>query len=321
MDDAKEVDYVFNVVHHTSPSRVTPYLVVLPDGHPSLSPSMQVAHIRSTRGNGAYGLAGSREFTVVWVLIPLAEEPYRFLGDLNGEPGEPLVPNTDDFSDRAVGVAYGVAVYNENDAKTGSFFNKQEGRRLAEARLDEYLRKMHVSENQDMTARLADLSVLELSSKVCSRYPSGYLELPRVGRFLYDEVRQFVLDQAGLLISQTLDDDFDFSFYNKEQNELSDLDTFARIYTVTGVGEDGKELTPEGLAEELSGPELDEPTDGVAVKVGDRVLVEPFGRGESPVIAMIDEAGVWPTDEEAKANTDGCGNCANCECNGASREA
>ncbi len=309
MDEAKEIDYVFNVVHHASPNRVTPYLVVTPDTQPSLSPALQVAHVRGLHGNTAYNMAGDREFTVAWTLVPLVEEPNRFLGDLDGEPSEPLTPNTNDFSERAVGVVYGVAVYNENDAKTGVFFNKREGRRLAVERLDDYLLKMQMSDNQDMTSRLADLSVLELSSKACSILPSGYLELPRVGRFLYDEVRQFVLNHAGTLVSQTLDDDFDFAFYNRDQEEPSDMDTPTRVYTVTAIGEDDSDVTPEDLAAELSDSEFDELVEELAP--GASVMASPY--------QSRTDGGT--TSEEAKANTGGCGNCANCECNGESQKA
>ena len=257
-----ETEQVLNIIHHYQANQTTQLLVMTPPSNPESS-STQFAHIRLHRSDEqilALNISGGREFTVAWCMVPLVDNPSRFFTNIDSAPGElPPVPTVKDFSRRAVGVVFGVSAYNPNDAKQGSFFSKKTGRTYASDRMIGGLNRLRYDsiEEQDVSesSRLSDTVVLEVPSTSCSVDAFGYLELPQVGRFLYDAVRQFVVKEAAQLVSHTLDSDFDFSFDDNELFDDEDPPVGNMIYEYATV-------TQSDLENELKEvPESDAPAD------------------------------------------------------------
>jgi hypothetical protein len=347
-----EKEIVFNVVHHGL-NRSTDYLMVVPDESPDAITDIQIAHLRESHGNRAFEASGGREFTVAWTLLPLVDNPERFIFK-DGGIDEPIIdPSVSDYSKRAVCLVFAVSVYNSKDASTGQFFCKKAGRERASSRLRYYLTSLRNGDNDEQRVAFADHSVLEVASSDCVITGNGYLELPRLGRFLYDSVRQTVLDNAAVMIGQELDrDTFWVSGVDAMEEDLSSTDlsggrtlmaekgprppvglvTFEDFQKTFGSPHDSQStvVTDAGKAafdlmmaattvkEEPSAPTLNYAVQELAPGVS---VFEVVPESEPRTPPDFADESKWPTAEEAKANSGGCGNCANCECDGAGSNA
>lgn len=280
------IETTFTIIHGhggKGGTTVTPYLTLVPsEGLNAESEQVSISHVRTHSKPTLYEVAGGREFTVAWCLIPLVEEPEKVL-EMHLEDslaeGEDGIGNLKP-SNRAVAVAYGVGVYNHNDSKSGNYFNKAIGAATAITRLMDQVNALN--DEEEASPRLAGVFVLEVGSSVCENVmvngkKTGFLRLPRTGPFLYRAVQRRIEHEAAETVSNDLDLDlFDFS----GNDDLS--------------------------ADELDNQLLENLDDELAAKhAADALSAIPNG-----VLAL--------RESESEAEERQCSGCGNCECNRAS---